>query len=343
VSTGVPLRAAGILLILGLLLAVLTACGVPRSHYKLTIGVSYPTANNPFWNAYTRFIDEAARQLGVGINAVSADQNEQRQLSDVENLISQGIDGLIVTPQSTSIAPALLRVAAQAKIPVVVTDRYPGYGPGENKNADYVAFLGPNDEKAGSGIAEALIAAGGSTFLAVGGVPGNSAAEGRKAGLESALEAAGDPLVQFQAAGETEDQGLVATENLLQAHPAGDANAVWCFNDNLCQGAIKATRNAHRESEFVFGGMDLTPQAISAIENGSYTVSFGGQWLEGGFGLAVLYHKINGHEPVERVVKFDLLKVDKSNVAKFRARYLDNTPHYDFTSMPQFDKTITLN
>lgn len=69
------------------------------------------------------------------------------------------MDGLIITPQSTSIAPALLRAAAQANIPVVVTDRYPGYDPGQESNADYVAFLGPNDEQAGRGIAEALIAA----------------------------------------------------------------------------------------------------------------------------------------------------------------------------------------
>ncbi|AKN18053.1 sugar ABC transporter substrate-binding protein [Mycobacterium haemophilum DSM 44634] len=340
---GIPLRAARIMLILGLLLAILPACGSSGPHHKLMIGVSYPTANSPFWNAYTRFIDEGGHQLGVDINAVSAEEDEQKQLSDVENLISQGIDGLIVTPQSTSIAPTLLWTAAKAKIPVVVVDRYPGYAPGQNKNADYVAFLGPNDEKAGSGIAEALIAEGGSKFLALGGMPGNSVAQGRKAGLKSALTAVGDQLVQFQYAGDSEDKGLAAAENMLQAHPTGDANAIWCFNDNLCQGAIKAARNANREKEFVFGGMDLTPQAIAAIENGYYTVSFGAHWLEGGFGLAVLYRKIHGQDPVEQVVKLDLLKVDKSNVAKFKARYIDNTPHYDLKSITPFDMTITLN
>lgn len=301
------------------------------------IGVSYPTANSPFWKAYTDFIQEGGKQLGVDINLVSADENEQKQLSDVQNLISQGVDGLIITPQSTSIAPALLRAAAQADIPVVVTDRYPGYDPGQESNADYVAFLGPNDEQAGRGIAEALIAAGGSEFLALGGVPGNSVAEGRKAGLEAALQDSGDRLVQFQSAGDSEEKGLQATENLLQAHPAGTANAVWCFNDNLCMGGIKAAENANRSSEFVFGGMDLTPQAISAIENGTYTVSFGGHWLQGGFGLAILYDKINGKDPIEPIVKLDLLKVDKSNVAEFKEKFIDQPPQYDFKQLTQVD------
>ncbi|AWV47323.1 putative D-ribose-binding protein [Mycobacterium leprae] len=342
-GTSVPLRVASIMLILGLLPAILPACGFSESHHKLTIGVSYPTANSPFWNAYTRFIDEGSHQLGVYINAVSAEEDEQKQLSDVETLINQGIDGLIVTPQSTSIAPTLLRIATQANIPVVVVDRYPGYAPGQNKNADYVAFLGPNNEKAGSGIAEALMAGGGSKFLALGGMPGNSVAQGRKAGLESALTAVGHRLVQFQYAGDSEDKGLAAAENMLQAHPAGDANAIWCFNDKLCQGAIKAVYNANREKEFIFGGMDLTPQAIAAIENGLYTVSLGAHWLEGGFGLAILYRKIHGQDPAERMVKLDLLKVDKSNVAKFKARYIDNTPHYNWKSTTPFDMTITLN
>ncbi|MFY0409759.1 substrate-binding domain-containing protein [Solicola sp. PLA-1-18] len=352
-----PVRvAAAALLSVGLL----TACGSGGSSSSggsgggetddLTIGISYPTANSPFWKAYNDFIDDGADQLGITVNAVSADENEQKQLSDVQNLISQGVDGLIITPQSTSIAPTLLRAAARADIPVVVTDRYPGYDPGTEKDADYVAFLGPNDEQAGQGIAEALAEAGGDKFLALGGTPGNSVAEGRKSGLEAGISAAGADLVQFQAAGDSEEKGLSTTENLLQANPKGSVNAVWCFNDNLCMGAIKAAKNAGREGDLDFGGMDLTPQAITAIESGDYTVSFGGHWLQGGFGLVILYDQIKGTKPAEGVVKLDLLKVDKSNVAEFKSKFIDNPPDYDFTKLSRADNPdatadyeITLN
>lgn len=321
--------------------AVLSACGGSDASTgsdgggddELTIGVSYPTANSPFWKAYTDFIEDGGDQLGVDINLVSADENEEKQLADVQNLISQKVDGLIITPQSTSIAPTLLRTAQQADIPVVVTDRYPGYDPGENEDADYVAFLGPNDVQAGKGIAESLAEAGGDKFLALGGVSGNSVAEGRQQGLEEGIEETGTELVQFQVAGDSEELGLSNTENLLQAHPSGDANAIWCFNDNLCMGAIKAAKNAGREDEFVFGGMDLTPQAISAIEAGDYTVSFGGHWLQGGFGLAILYDAINGDEPANPVVKLDLAEVTKDNVAAFKEQYIDNPPDYDFKEL----------
>ncbi|WP_236684839.1 hypothetical protein [Mycobacterium lepromatosis] len=77
-GAGYHLRAARIMLILGLLPATLPACDFSESHHKPTIGVSYSTASNPLWNAYTRFIDEGSRQLGVDINAVSAEEDKHR-------------------------------------------------------------------------------------------------------------------------------------------------------------------------------------------------------------------------------------------------------------------------
>lgn len=300
----------------------------------VSIGVSYPTSNSPFWQAYMDFVEDGADQLGIELNAVAANGSEQQQLADVQNLISQGVDGLIITPTSTAVAPQLLKAAADADVEVVVTDRHPGYDPGTAGQPDYVGFIGPNDELAGENIAKSLIGAEADKVLALGGVPGSSVTEGRKSGLENVTS--GDVLVQYQAGdGESQENGLAAFESLLQAHPSGNASGVWCYNDNLCLGAIKAAQNAGRASEFKFGGMDLTPDAITAIENGDYFVSFGGHWLQGGFGLVMLYDQINGKDPKAPVVKLDLLEVNKDNVAAFKDQYIDNPPTYDFKELSQ--------
>lgn len=298
----------------------------------LTIGVSYPTSNSPFWQRYIEFIDDGGEQLDVTINAVAAEDDEQQQVSDVQNLISQGVDGLIITPTSTAVAPQLLKMADDAGVKVVVTDRYPGYEPGTEGEPDYVGFIGPNDEQAGEGIAAALIDADADNILGLGGTPGTSVAEGRKAGLEKAISSGGT-LVQFENAGDSQEAGLTTFESLLQAQPAGSADGVWCFNDNLCLGAIKAAQNANRADEFKFGGMDLSPEAITAIEDGSYYVSFGGHWLQGGFGLVMLYDALNDIEPETPITKLDLLEVNADNVVTFKDQYIDNPPTYDFTEL----------
>jgi len=302
---------------------------------SVSVGVSYPTSNSPFWQAYMAFVEDGADQLGIVLNSVAANGSEQQQVADVQNLISQGVDGLLITPTSTAVAPKLLQLANDAGIPVVITDRFPGYDPGTVGEPEYVGFIGPNDEVAGENIAQALIDGGSDKIIALGGVPGSSVTEGRKAGLENAI-ANGGTMVQYQAGdGESEENGLAAFESLLQANPTGDANAVWCYNDNLCLGAIKAAQNAGRASEFKFGGMDLTPDAISSIEGGSYYVSFGGHWLQGGFGLVMLYDKINGIDPKASLVKLDLLGVNADNVTAFKDQFIDNPPTYDFKELSQ--------
>lgn len=110
--------------------------------------------------------------------------------------------------------------------------------------------------------------------------------QGRKAALESALAAVGDRLVQFQYAGDSKDRSFAAAENTLQARPVGDANnhlMLHTINSARTQSKPHTTPIVKRNSSSV-GGADLTPQAMTAIETDSDTVSLGSHWLEGEFG-----------------------------------------------------------
>ena len=209
----------------------------------MTIGVSYPTANNAFWTRYTDFMTQVAEGLGVELILVDANNDEEKQVADIESLISQGVNGLVVTPQSTAIAAQLLRTAEEAGVPVMFTDRFPGIEPEEYEGESYVGFIGPNDEQAGYDIATHLIVnEGRSNLVGLGGLPGSSVAEGRRAGLERAVEEHGATLVQYEGIGETREVGLATMESILSAQPSGAIDAVWGYNDELALGALRAAR-----------------------------------------------------------------------------------------------------
>ncbi len=300
----------------------------------MTIGVSYPTANNAFWTRYTDFMSQVAEGLGIELILVDAENNEEKQVADVESLISQGVSGLVVTPQSTAVAPQLLRIAEDAGVPVMFTDRFPGIEPEDYEGESYVGFIGPNDEQAGYDIATHLIVNEGKTNLVgLGGLPGSSVAEGRRAGLERAVEEHGATLVQYEGIGETREIGLQTMESILSAHPSGEIDAVWGYNDELALGALKAAQNAGRAEELAIGGMDLNEDAVNAIKAGELAFSTGGHWLQGGFGLITLYDALNGVEPAERVIKLDLLGVDQSNVDQFLDEFVNNPPSYDIPNL----------
>jgi ABC-type sugar transport system substrate-binding protein len=300
----------------------------------MTIGVSYPTANNAFWTRYTDFMNQVADALDIELILVDANNDEEKQVADIESLISQGVDGLVVTPQSTAIAAQLLRTAEDAGVPVMFTDRFPGIEPEEYEGESYVGFIGPNDEQAGYDIATHLIVnEGRSKLVGLGGLPGSSVAEGRRAGLERAVEEHGATLVQYEGIGETREVGLATMESILSAQPSGAIDAVWGYNDELALGALRAAQNAGRAEELAIGGMDLNEDAVNAIKAGDLAFSTGGHWLQGGFGLITLYDALQGVEPAERIIKLDLLGVDKTNVDQFLEEFVNNPPSYDIPNL----------
>lgn len=297
----------------------------------MKIGVSIPTLDNPFWVNAVKFAESAAKALDIELTVVGADNREDKQLTDVQSLLSAGVKALVVTPQSTASAPGLIKLAGRASVPIVVVDRYPGFEP-KNADAPYVAFIGPNDVSAGSDIAKYLISQGAKKMVGIGGLPGSSVAEGREKGLRDGVASGqGVELVQYvSGGGESEDNGYQTMQNLLSAHPAGTIDSVWCYNDALCLGAFRAIKQAGRQDEIKLGSMDLVPQTLDLIQQKTnYVFSTGGHWLQLGFGVMVAYDKVNGHDPIKDMIKLDLLGVNGDNFATFKEQFIDNAPPYD--------------
>src|SRR5690554_477029 len=101
-------RFARVVLITLLVAAIGAATFAQRN---VTIGVSVPVLANPFWRAFADFAVEAGEALGARVVVVDANQNDATQLNQIQGLISQGVDGIVVTPNTSAIAEALLRQA----------------------------------------------------------------------------------------------------------------------------------------------------------------------------------------------------------------------------------------
>ncbi len=304
---------------------------------KLRIGISVPTLDNPFWERYATFARAIADQLEIDIEILDFQTNEHRQLRDIARLIARPVDGLIITPQTVNVGPALITRAQKAGIPLVVTDRWPGIDPRAYSWDGYVGFIGPDDRDAGYRIGRTLIKdLGKRRFIALNGVHGASVAEGRFSGLSRALgEFPEAKLLKVNWVGETQEHGNNSMAHALKKF--GDSiDGVWCYNDSLALGAMQAIRSGDSAGGKVPGnisvvGMDLVPDALEKIETGEYAASFGGHWMQGGFGLIMLYDFLNGYQPKSqyKVVKLKLIKVTRDNLALFRKQFIDTPPNFD--------------
>lgn len=302
------------------------------------IGVIVPTLDAQFWNSYVDFMQKGADELGVNLVVLNADNKPDQMIKGLEDLVAQGVDGIIYTPYWATAVPGLT-MAKDANIPVILTDSYAEFPPQDALFPNYLAFVGPSDRDAGKQMAEALFAklepaADGKKHIAVvNGTAGTSVAIDRRAGLQDALDASADVVVVGEVDGNfVRDTSQTVFESLWQGNP--DIQGVWAANGGTATGVMAAISSAGKTpgKDVIVVGMDLNPENVDAVEKGDLLFDIGGHWLQGGFALVMMYDYLNGHEvPADKAnVKLDLLPLTQDMTAKFRADFPGGVPVYDF-------------
>jgi simple sugar transport system substrate-binding protein/ribose transport system substrate-binding protein len=123
------------LAVLGLGVSALASAAFagPKAHEgttkTYTIGVSLAGYSTDFWSSYVAFEKAAGTKYGVKlIGPISANGDAGKQATQIQSLISQGVNALILNPvDSAAIAPTLA-LAASKGIPVVSVDVAPTKG-----------------------------------------------------------------------------------------------------------------------------------------------------------------------------------------------------------------------
>ena len=93
------------------------------------VGVELPLLTSPFWQAYNNYVPQMAKGAGVSIlPPVNADSEPSKQITDVQNLLSQNVKGLVVSPLDSAATGAALNQAKRKDVPVVAVDVAPDKG-----------------------------------------------------------------------------------------------------------------------------------------------------------------------------------------------------------------------
>lgn len=233
-----------------------------KTDENMKIGVSLSTLNNPFFVSIREGIEEGA---GDDAETVISDaQNDSStQSNQVEDLITQGVDLIIINPVDSTAIASSVEKANEANIPVICVDR--GTDSGE-----IVSFIASNNVEGGKLAGEYILEKVGENaeVVQLEGIPGASSTRERGEGFKEATDGKIN-LVASQTANFDRAEGLTVMENLLQAHP--DVKAVFCQNDEMALGASEAIKTSGKD--IVVVGFDGNEDAISAVEDGSLSAT----------------------------------------------------------------------
>ncbi|NCD34672.1 MAG: ABC transporter substrate-binding protein [Spartobacteria bacterium] len=251
--------------------ALVAACALTASAKELKIGFSNRTLNGPYFSALSQHIKQYGEAKGYDVTLTEARGDLNKQMADCEDMMSKGIDYLILNPQDPK---SSLRIVAQANekgIPVVIVDS------DISTAADVITRVIPDNVGNNLAIGGYCAEQFGKTpikLALISGNQGNLVGKARRsnfilgiidAQLRSQNKSSLTILTQIWG-GWDQQGGMKAMEDILVGQP--EVNAIYCENDDMALGAIRALRGANKLDQVKVYSYDGNKHAYKAIMNG---------------------------------------------------------------------------
>lgn len=311
-------RYTTMLIAIGLLalLASVSLGGCSQGEQRARIGFSQVTTAEPWRVLFNKEMRaEAAKHDDIELIIADGQDRTEKQVADVESFIRQGVDVILISPKESAGLAGVVEQATAAGIPVIVldrgvaTDEYRQFIGGDNQKIGRLAGSYARDLLGGEGKASGKI-------VEIWGGMGSTPAQERHRGFAELLEAeAGvEWLVERQDGDWKQDKAYDIMSNALKANPVIDL--VYAHNDPMAFGAYLAAKDAGREKEIRFLGIDAIPEE-------------GGEWVRQGFLTATFVYETPGAQAIEQAVRLlageeipreitlETATVDASNVAAY--------------------------
>lgn len=299
------------LLLAGVALGALAAMA-GSANAAFVLGMKGPGAGNPFWAAVEAGAKAKGAELGVEVIVVAppAESDVQAQITQIEDLIAQKVEGIALAPTDPNALAPVVESARAAGIPVVFVDTR-----GTNEG---VTFIGTNNE-VGAALAADFMCKNlpaGSEVAILQGLVSQSTGQARAEGSKKGLEACGLKVVAEQTAEWDRAKGLAVTENILAGNP--NIKGIFGSNDNMALGAVEALKAAAKLQDVMVVGFDANPDAAASILAGEMTASVAQAPANmGGFGIQALVD-LKAGKTLEPWIDTGTVLVTKDNAEQYK-------------------------
>jgi inositol transport system substrate-binding protein len=230
-----------------------------------------PTLAIPYFAHMRDLATDEAKKLNVELIVQDGQNSSPVQSSNLRNAVTQGVDGVVLSPNDVSALVPAVNDALQSNMPLITVDR------NVIGTSKPVPHVGADNVVGGQAQAKWLIEKfpNGAKILFLRGQPGASPAIDRAKGFFDVIKAAGDKykVVADQTANFQRDQGMTVTQNLLTSLGT-PPDAIVASNDDMALGAVSALQQSGlAKGKVAVIGYDALPDSLRAIRNGEMSAT----------------------------------------------------------------------
>ena len=245
------------------------------------------------------------------INGIRNESDLAQQVTLVDQMISRGVDAIVIAPaDSQALVPALARASAAGIVIINIDNRLE---PEVLEEYDLsIPFIGPSNRAGAKMVGDFALqsVATGSKVAILEGITSAVNSIERRTGFEEAITDAGMDLVTIQSAEWDQTKAAQVMAGILSQYP--DLDVILAANDNMALGAASAVGMARREKEIVIAGFDNISAVHPLIEAGTVIATvdqFGDQLAVFGIEYAIEALE-SGAELEDRETLLELVTVE---------------------------------
>ena len=209
-----------------------------------------------------------ADQYELVVNGIRNESDLAQQVALVDQMISSGVDAIVIAPaDSRALVPALSRAAAAGIVVINIDNRLEPAVLAEYELQ--IPFIGPSNVEGARMVGDyALQNLPASSQVAIlEGIPSAFNSIERRTGFEQAVSAAGMEVVTLQSADWDQTRSAQVTSAILSQFP--DLNVILAANDNMALGAASALGMAGVDHPVIIAGFDNITAIHPLVETGA--------------------------------------------------------------------------
>lgn len=282
---------------------------------QFKVGFAQDTLNQP-WRSYQADCVKAEfEKYGIECVVTDGQGSSETQISNIEDMLVDGLDLLVVSPAQEAALTAAVSEAYNSGVPVVCIDR-------GITSDDFTTYVHADNYAIGGmvadWVAEQLTEKYGEakgTVVVLEGVAGATTTVQRGEGFTTRLEEAypNIEIIASQPADFNRATAMTVMEDFLQAYD--NIDVVFTHADESTMGAIAAIENAGRRDEMLITSVNGTTEGIKAIIDGRMDMTVMYTNASGpGVEMAV---KILKGETVPKDITIDPVVIDTTNAEKY--------------------------
>ena len=317
-------KCIALLLVITLAAFMLAGCGsksqtsssdsATASKEKFKIGFSMDFTTQVWRANLLEKLEAAAAKHSDEIELVTTNANSDtnKQISDIEDLMSQNIDLLIVAPFATEPLTPIVAEVYDKGIPVIVIDH-------EVNGDKFTSYIGASNEEIGTRAGEeiAKVLNGKGNVIELCGIPGMSPTIGRGDFMHDVVKKYSDIKFLASLNGQYDQTtAMNLMEDILQSHEASDIDLIYTHNDSMALGALQTIEDAgYGDLGIKILSIDAQKKTLEYIKEGKVYGSFTYPWPADKAIETAL--KVLHGEKVEKNIVLETTLVTKDNVDQF--------------------------